>query len=384
MSAKLKWKVLNWNIRGLHAPAKKLAVRSMLSDKSYVIYCLQETKLEHIDHSIARRIAPKRFDNFAFVPSVGASGGILVGWNSNRLTGKVLSSNEFQITIEFCSVIDNEPWRLSTIYGPCREPLRSLFLTWLSSLDINSRICWMFVGDFNLYRFQHNRNKPGGQNSLSEKFNGWISHFGLLEIPLSGRRFTWSNMQSDPLLVQLDWCITSPNWVTCFPLTSFKALDKFTSDHTPCLIQLGTKFDRSVIFRFENYWLDMPGFRKLVLDCWSNTIRVEQEPNLIVKKTRILKLAMLNWKRKCGNLEASLKACHIVLEALDSFEEFRVLSNLESLFRGLLKDRIASLLDLKNTYWKQRYTERWTCLGDENTKFFHAAATDRQRRNSLN
>jgi hypothetical protein len=42
-------------------------------------------------------------------------------------------------------------------------------------------------------------------------FNEIIGHLGLLELPLKGRRFTWSNMQAQPLLEQLDWFFTSQN-----------------------------------------------------------------------------------------------------------------------------------------------------------------------------
>ena len=35
-------------------------------------------------------------------------------------------------------------------------------------------------------------------------FNEIISNLGLLEIPLKGRKYTWSNMQDDPLLEQID------------------------------------------------------------------------------------------------------------------------------------------------------------------------------------
>jgi hypothetical protein len=47
-------------------------------------------------------------------------------------------------------------------------------------------------------------------------FNEIISNLGLQEIPIKERNYTWSNMQQDPLLVQLDWCFTSTNWVSEF------------------------------------------------------------------------------------------------------------------------------------------------------------------------
>ena len=41
------------------------------------------------------------------------------------------------------------------------------------------------------------------------------------------------------------------------------------------------------------------------------------------------------------------------------------------------------LLKYKKEYWKKRYTIRWTKFGDESTKLFHAAATERYRKNTI-
>jgi hypothetical protein len=38
---------------------------------------------------------------------------------------------------------------------------------------------------------------------------------------------------------------------------------------------------------------------------------------------------------------------------------------------------------MQNEYWKQRFTQRFIQLGDENTKFFHSMATERYRRNTI-
>uniref|UniRef100_A0A453P9U5 Uncharacterized protein n=1 Tax=Aegilops tauschii subsp. strangulata TaxID=200361 RepID=A0A453P9U5_AEGTS len=50
-------------------------------------------------------------------------------------------------------------------------------------------------------------------------FNEVIGHLGLLELPIKGRSYTWSNMQDNPLLEQLDSFFTSANWITCYPST---------------------------------------------------------------------------------------------------------------------------------------------------------------------
>jgi hypothetical protein len=60
------------------------------------------------------------------------------------------------------------------------------------------------LGDFNFIRAADNRNKPGGDINDMFLFNEIIGHLGLLELPLKSRKYTWSNMQSNPLLEQLD------------------------------------------------------------------------------------------------------------------------------------------------------------------------------------
>jgi hypothetical protein len=39
-------------------------------------------------------------------------------------------------------------------------------------------------------------------------FNEAISNLGIMELPIKGRKFTWSNMHKDPLLEKLDWFFT--------------------------------------------------------------------------------------------------------------------------------------------------------------------------------
>ena len=76
------WKVLCWNVRGLNGDDRQLAVRSKIEESQCSIIYLQETKCEFIDQRFLRKFSPKRFDKFFYSPSVGASRGIIVMWNS--------------------------------------------------------------------------------------------------------------------------------------------------------------------------------------------------------------------------------------------------------------------------------------------------------------
>jgi exonuclease III len=156
------WVILNWNIRGVNSDDKCNTVRAKIEDTNCAIFCLQETKRESFDHSVVRKMAPKRFDKFAFVPSLGASGGIFMGWNSSLFVGSVLYSSKFAITIHFTATHNAEQWNFTAVYGPCAGQDRQDFIEWFSSLQIEDDDSWLFIGDFNFYRSLEDRNREGG------------------------------------------------------------------------------------------------------------------------------------------------------------------------------------------------------------------------------
>ncbi|KAG8065839.1 hypothetical protein GUJ93_ZPchr0004g39316 [Zizania palustris] len=289
----------------------------------------------------------------------------------------------FQLTVCLQSLFNGQTWYLSSIYGPCRHPEKLVFIQWLSNITINDQDNWIFIGDFNYYRYPHNRNKPGPNLLDMQAFNNCISAQGLLEIPLTGRQFTWSNMQATPLLVQLDWCLTSANWVTQYPATSFMAMDLFVSDHVPCIIQIGSNIHRSHIFRFENIWTALPGFLESVKHSWDQEVQHSNPAQRIATKFSRLQRCLRRRSRPIHSMNKHLDNCHTVLLFLDSGEDYRPLSFEEHNFRIILRATIGHLLQLISHYWKQFYTVRWTKFGDENTRFFHAAATDRLRHNTI-
>lgn len=93
---------------------------------------------------------------------------------------------------------------------------------WFYDLQISNDENWVLMGDFNFMRSCENRNRPGGNAEDMRLFNDIIRVLELIEIPIKGMNFTWSNMQDSPLLEQLDWVFTSSSWTDIYPIRQLK------------------------------------------------------------------------------------------------------------------------------------------------------------------
>jgi hypothetical protein len=118
---------------------------------------------------------------------------------------------------------------------------------------------WLLLGNFNFIRSGKIEINQGDLNDMF-LFNETIGHLGLVELPLKGRMYTWSNMQTEPLREHLDWFFTSPSWTTHFLNTIVLPMAKSSFDHVPCMVTIDTVIPKAKISRFENYWVEHPIF----------------------------------------------------------------------------------------------------------------------------
>lgn len=335
------------------------------------------------DLSFVKLFCPKKFDQFVFMPSVGSSGGIITIWDSSVFCGTTIFTESFAVGVKFNSLQTADVWNLVNVYGPCDGPDRNTFTSWLFDLDIPLTEDWLLLGDFNFMRSPDNRNKPGGNANDMPIFNDFINYQSLVELPIKGRRYTWSNMQTDPLLEQLDWYFTSANWTAKYPNTVINPLPKPVFDHSPCVVSIESTVPKSKIFRFENFWISHPGFFETVQASWSKYCYAQNSATLLCKKLKNLRYALNGWSKGISRLNVCIDNSNWTLLELDGIEDRRTLTTPEKNFRAILKNHLLILLKYKQEYWKKRYTVRWFQCGGDNTKFFHSAATERYQRNSI-
>lgn len=383
MATNKRWNVLCWNVRGINSDDKQLAIRNAIDSTGCSIICLQETKRSVFDAAFVKLFCPKKFDKFAYIPSVGNSGGLITVWNSYVFRGDVVFSESFALEVNFTSTQTASKWTLVNIYGPCTGPNRAIFTSWLLDLDIPNGEDWLLIGDFNYIRAPDNRNKAGGNVNDMLVFNDFIRSHSLVELPIKGKTYTWSNMQQNPLLEQLDWHFTSLNWSQSFPNTTVMPLGKPVSDHAPCYVSIDSSIPKTKVFRFEDFWICHPGFFEIVEKSWNKYCFAPNSAALLCKKLKNLRYALKHWSRGISRLTILVENSNRALLELDGIEEKRQLTVPEMNFRLILKKHLLALLNYKKIYWMKRCMIRYFKFGDGNTKFFHRVATERFRRNSI-
>jgi exonuclease III len=90
--------LLNWNVRGLNSRAHRNAVRDVTFEHRASIVCLQETKVDVISNSLTNDLMGSDYD-YAFLPAVGAAGGVASCWRRDLWSGANLSVRSFSVTV---------------------------------------------------------------------------------------------------------------------------------------------------------------------------------------------------------------------------------------------------------------------------------------------
>jgi hypothetical protein len=135
-----------------------------------------------------------------------------------------------------------------------------------------------------------------------DKFNEWIGKYGLLEIKLSGRSFTWSNNQENALMSHIDRVFCSIDFDAKFPFSGVKALTRNLSDHVPLLWEAGLDQPKKRFrFKFEKWWLRHKDFEKLVGSVWNSLVVGERAIDRWQNRVRCFRRKAKGWS---ANIEA--------------------------------------------------------------------------------
>ena len=101
-------------------------------------------------------------------------------------------------------------------------------------------------------------------------------------------------------------------------------LARTASDHVPCVVNVATCIPKAKLFRFENYWVNLPGFMDYVQDVWNKPSRIKKcAAGSISAKFKALRVALKKWHVNLSKIKALIADCNTVILYLDGLEELR-------------------------------------------------------------
>ena len=142
--------IFNWNVRGLNSAVRREEVHKMLQAVKPSIACLQETKLQVIDDSLASDFLGSGLPSYTYLPAAGVCGGIALAWNPDFVTVSDVSLKAYSLTARITMRLSNISYMLTTMYGPSQDSEKPAFIAELKDLKPPQDIPWLCLGDFNL------------------------------------------------------------------------------------------------------------------------------------------------------------------------------------------------------------------------------------------
>ena len=161
-------------------------------------------------------------------------------------------------------------------------------------------LSWCVGGDFNIIRFPSEWLGAASFSRALYGFSNFIALHGLMDIPMVGGLYTWSNSSS---AFRLDWFIFSPLLADHFTQFSQSRMSRVLSDHFPILLEGGSQRRGRIPFRFENMWLRVDNFVDKVKTWWASYMFQGTLSFILAKKLAALKLDLKKWNEsEFGNV----------------------------------------------------------------------------------
>ncbi|KAF3796529.1 Transposon TX1 uncharacterized protein [Nymphaea thermarum] len=297
--------------------------------------------------------------------------------------GAVVHVGRYSISASLSGFWPNGPVLVTAVYGPCVGALRGQLWAELHQVHQLAASPWLLAGDFNCLH------SPADSSSLvtfgpsMSAFRSFIDEFGLFDVPSTNSMFTWSNNRNPPIFRRLDRIFLSPELFSPFPSSSLVLGPRHLSDHAPLLLTLmrGRAGIGHARFRFELWWLRDESFVATIPNWWARAVNGKWAAFRLSQKLHSIRREVLAWKRIFWSSKFS--------EVADWDEEILSLQASDN----ISGDQSSCLLCLQclaqewrireSIHWQQRSRLGWLALGDQNSRFFHLAASQRRRQTLL-
>lgn len=137
-------------------------------------------------------------------------------WNTDKMEILDHEIGAFSISVKCHMVESLFEWSFLGVYGSVLESEIDDFLGELDDVKARWNLPWCLGGDFNLVRFSHEWKGEGSRVAKMQKIGNFIDRWKLIDSPLKGAKFTWSNFREYPSLSRLDKFLFCNEWEEMF------------------------------------------------------------------------------------------------------------------------------------------------------------------------
>lgn len=164
---------------------------------------LQEIKLCSPSDRRLKAIGGNRIKHWVCLDSSESRGGVLVGWSEDF---NLLSSYTgiFSVSVHLLHRPSNWSFLFTSVYAPIDRDDKEVCWWELKRIRHMYRDPWVLCGDFNVTLSMDERSGRSGSLRDIESFRDLVYHLNLIDLPLQGRQFTWSNHRDNPILARQD------------------------------------------------------------------------------------------------------------------------------------------------------------------------------------
>lgn len=175
-------KLITFNIRGLGGGIKRRALAKLIKKERPDCMLIQESKVQNLDQNTIQRLWRHSPVEWLSLPAEGASGGLLLIWNSASLNLELVAKDRNYIWVKGTELEGQGLVNIVNVYAPPTLQERNYF--WPTLLDRLGSLegGWCIGGDFNATLEEEER--VGTSIEDRTTFRQFVQSLGLVDLPL--------------------------------------------------------------------------------------------------------------------------------------------------------------------------------------------------------